>query len=292
MVLTAALPLVAVAALFVLATAPPPLALRLLQALQPLRSLPAGAAVSTSGHSHHLPRLRLLLLARLQRPLTSSCVRFTLTSDPADDGSLRSGRRAARRRGRRRGGGRGGGGRRDLAPPRTRRSRSSSTTSRSTATPQTTGRSWLRVGFALRLSDRHAAALPVSTGSTRGRCAPHRLGAPAEGSNTLQKLCTRLRERRRPRQALNGASSCPLAHEGRRRAGCTELHAFQGLGTCAPRRRASPRPPSRYQYLLTLIEPYEYRCYWFETFQCLHKVMLTGITIFFLAARSGSWSSS
>jgi len=35
------------------------------------------------------------------------------------------------------------------------------------------------------------------------------------------------------------------------------------------------------KYMRPLVKPYDFRCYWFETFECLRKLSLTGITIFF-----------
>ena len=35
------------------------------------------------------------------------------------------------------------------------------------------------------------------------------------------------------------------------------------------------------KYMKNLIKPYDFRAYWFETFECLRKICLTGITIFF-----------
>jgi len=34
-------------------------------------------------------------------------------------------------------------------------------------------------------------------------------------------------------------------------------------------------------YLVGLVAPYDYTCYWFETFECIRKLSLTGITCFF-----------
>jgi len=36
------------------------------------------------------------------------------------------------------------------------------------------------------------------------------------------------------------------------------------------------------KYMVNLIKPYDFRSYWFETFECLRKIALTGITIFFV----------
>jgi hypothetical protein len=37
------------------------------------------------------------------------------------------------------------------------------------------------------------------------------------------------------------------------------------------------------KYMRPLVRPYEYSCYWFEVFECLRKLALTGVTIFFPA---------
>jgi len=35
------------------------------------------------------------------------------------------------------------------------------------------------------------------------------------------------------------------------------------------------------KYMLTLVGPYDYKCYWYETVECVRKVLLTGIVVFF-----------
>ena len=84
---------------------------------------------------------------------------------------------------------------------------------------------------------------------------------------------------------VGGRDHGPGARRRRGRCGDgDQAHAQKGYPNQAP-----PSPngdlsragTSRVRYLTPILLPYELRCYWWETFECLRKLSLVGLPVFF-----------